>query len=162
MIRKLHHSAYRCRDSEATRRFYEDFLGLRLAGSLAISETKTGRSTSVLHTFYELDDGSYIAFFEDPQTPFDFKPQRDFDLHIALEVDPEVLQPMMDKGRAAGIETRGISDHHFIHSIYFRDPNGYVVELAAKLPNHDEAMDPEHNDARAILDRWQEEKEART
>ena len=31
MIRKLHHSAYRCRDSEQTRRFYEDFLGLPLA-----------------------------------------------------------------------------------------------------------------------------------
>jgi catechol 2,3-dioxygenase-like lactoylglutathione lyase family enzyme len=155
MIRKLHHSAYRCRDSEETRRFYEDFLGLRLAGSLQISETKTGRNTSVLHTFYELDDGAYIAFFEDPETPFDFKPQRDYDLHLALEVDPAVLQPMIDKGRAAGIETRGISDHHFIHSIYFRDPNGYVVELAAKMPNHAQVMDPARNEARAILDRWQ-------
>jgi catechol 2,3-dioxygenase-like lactoylglutathione lyase family enzyme len=155
MIRKLHHSAYRCRDSEETRRFYEDFLGLRLAGSLQISETKTGRNTSVLHTFYELDDGSYIAFFEDPETPFDFKPQRDYDLHIALEVDPAVLQPMLDKGRAAGIETRGISDHGFIHSIYFRDPNGYVLELAAKMPNHAQSMDPARNEARAILDRWQ-------
>ena len=155
MIRKLHHSAYRCRDSEETRRFYEDFLGLRLAGSLQISESKTGRKTSVLHTFYELDDGSYIAFFEDPDTPFDFKPQRDYDLHIALEVDPPVLEPMLDKGRAAGIETRGISDHHFIHSIYFRDPNGYVVELAAKMPGHAQAMDPARNEARAILDRWQ-------
>jgi len=155
MIRRLHHSAYRCRDSEETRRFYEDFLGLRLAGSLQISETKTGRNTSVLHTFYELDDGSYIAFFEDPETPFDFKPQRDYDLHIALEVDPAVLQPMLDKGRAAGIETRGISDHHFIHSIYFRDPNGYVLELAAKMPNHGQSMDPARNEARAILDRWQ-------
>ena len=106
MIRKLHHSAYRCRDSEETRRFYEDFLGLRLAGSLQISETKTGRNTSVLHTFYELDDGSYIAFFEDPETPFDFKPQRDYDLHIALEVDPAVLQPMLDKGRAADRDAR--------------------------------------------------------
>ncbi len=155
MIRKLHHSAYRCRDSEETRRFYEDFLGLRLAGSIQISETKTGRNTSVLHTFYELDDGSYIAFFEDPETPFDFKAQRDYDLHIALEVDPAVLQPMLDKGRAAGIETRGVSDHGFIHSIYFRDPNGYVLELAARMPHHAQSMDPVRNEARAILDRWQ-------
>ena len=161
MIRKLHHSAYRCRDSEETRRFYEDFLGLRLAGSLQISETKTGRKTSVLHTFYELDDGSYVAFFEDPETPFDFKPQRDYDLHIALEVDPSVLEPMLEKGSAAGIETRGISDHHFIHSIYFRDPNGYVVELAARLPNHAQTMDPARNEARAMLDRWQAGKAAR-
>ncbi|MEJ2347040.1 MAG: VOC family protein [Gammaproteobacteria bacterium] len=158
MIRKLHHSAYRCRDSEETRRFYEDFLGLRLAGALQISETKTGRKTMVLHTFYELDDGSYIAFFEDPETPFDFKAQRDYDLHIALEVDPSVLQPMLEKGHAAGFETRGISDHYFIHSIYFRDPNGYVVELTAKMPNHAQAMDPARNEARAILDRWQADK----
>ncbi len=36
---------------------------------------------------------------------------------------------MFAKGKAAGVETRGISDHRVIHSIYFRDPNGYVVEL---------------------------------
>lgn len=158
MLKKLHHNAYRCRDSEETRRFYEDFLGMRLAGSLEISETKTGRRAEVLHTFYELDDGSYLAFFEDPETPFEFKPQRDFDLHIALEVEPAVLQPMLEKGRAAGMETRGISDHQFIHSIYFRDPNGYVVELAAKMPDHDRAMNPATNHAREILDRWQANK----
>ena len=28
MIKGLHHNAYRCRDSEETRKFYEDFLGL--------------------------------------------------------------------------------------------------------------------------------------
>ncbi len=155
MLRKLHHSAYRCRDSEETRRFYEDFLGMRLAGSLEIGETKSGRKTAVLHTFYELDDGSYLAFFEEPEAPFEFQPQRDFDLHIALEVDESVLETMLDKGRAAGIETRGVSDHGFIHSIYFRDPNGYVVELAARMPDHDRAMDPSSNEARAILDRWQ-------
>ena len=31
---------------------------------------------------------------------------------------------MYEKGKAAGIETRGISNHKIIHSIYFRDPNG--------------------------------------
>ena len=42
---------------------------------------------------------------------------------------------MFDKGQDIGIETR-VSDHDFIDSIYFRDPNGYVVELAAKkLPS---------------------------
>ncbi len=42
MIKGLHHNAYRCRDSEETRKFYEDFLGLPLAGTLEIGETKTG------------------------------------------------------------------------------------------------------------------------
>ena len=154
MIKGLHHNAYRCRDSEETRRFYEDFLGLPLAGTLAIAETKTGRKTAVLHTFYRMDDGSYLAFFEAPDSPFEFKAQHDFDLHIALEVDAPALQEMF----AQGIETRGVIDHGFIHSIYFRDPNGYVVELTAKTARHAQEMDPATNGARAKLDRWQAEK----
>ena len=154
MIKGLHHNAYRCRDSEETRRFYEEFLGLPLSGTLDIKETMSGRKTSTLHTFYRLDDGSYLAFFEAPDMPFEFKPQHDYDLHIALEVSYDALNEMLAKGKAKGIETRGISDHGFIHSIYFRDPNGYVIELTAKLPAHDKAMDPATNSARAKLDRW--------
>jgi catechol 2,3-dioxygenase-like lactoylglutathione lyase family enzyme len=160
MIKGLHHNAYRCRDSEQTRRFYEDFLGLPLAGTLEIKESKSGRQTNTLHTFYRLDDGSYLAFFEAPDMPFEFKQQHDYDLHIALEVEAAALERMLAKGRAGGIETRGVSDHGFIHSIYFRDPNGYVIELTAKLPGHDQAMDPATNGARAKLDRWQAEKTA--
>ncbi|HVO03561.1 MAG TPA: VOC family protein [Candidatus Cybelea sp.] len=158
MIKGLHHNAYRCRDSEETRRFYEDFLGLPLAGTLWIKETKTGRSTDALHTFYEMDDGSYLAFFEAPDRPFTFKEQHDFDLHIALEVDHDSLKKMMAKGKAEGREVRGVSDHGFIDSIYFRDPNGYVIELTAKKPGHERDMDPKENQAREILDRWQKSK----
>jgi len=158
MIKGLHHNAYRCRDSEETRKFYEDFLGLPLAGTLWLNTTKSGRKTDTLHTFYRLDDGSYLAFFEAPDMPFAFKDQHDFDLHIALEVDHGVLEPMLAKGKAAGIETRGISDHQFIDSIYFRDPNGYVIELTAKRENHDTEMDPATNEARAKLDQWQQAK----
>lgn len=158
MIKGLHHNAYRCADSEATRAFYEDFLGLPLAASLEIGETKTGRQTNALHTFYRLDDGSFLAFFEVPDEPFEFKEQRDYDLHIALEVNNDDMMKMFEKGKAAGIETRGVSDHHFIDSIYFRDPNGYVIELTAKRDNHDEAVDPARNEARQILDRWQASK----
>jgi catechol 2,3-dioxygenase-like lactoylglutathione lyase family enzyme len=160
MIKGLHHNAYRCRDSEETRRFYEDFLGLPLAGTLWIKTTKTGRNTDALHTFYEMDDGSYLAFFEAPDRPFAFKDQHDFDLHIALEVEHDALLKMKAKGEAEGREVRGISDHGFIDSIYFRDPNGYVIELTAKRPDHDRHMDPKTNQARALLDRWQKGKTA--
>ena len=155
MIKKLHHNAYRCRDSEETRKFYEDFLGLPLAGTLELNETKSGRPTHTLHTFYELDDGSYLAFFEAPDMPFEFKQQHDFDLHIALEIDEPALGFMLARGKQLGIETRGISDHEFIHSIYFRDPNGYVIELTVKQAGHDQAMDPATNAARLKLDKWQ-------
>ena len=155
MIKGLHHNAYRCRDSEETRRFYEEFLGLPLSHTLEIKETLSGRKTETLHTFYRLGDGSYLAFFEAPDMAFAFKSQHDYDLHIALEVDQAELEGKFAEGKARGIETRGVSDHGFIRSIYFRDPNGYVIELTMKMPNHDQAMDPAVNGARAKLDRWQ-------
>ena len=61
---------------------------------------------------------------------------------------------MMAKGKAEGREVRGVSDHHFIRSIYFRDPNGYVIELTAKVPGHQSEMDPTKNRAREKLDNW--------
>ena len=154
MILKLHHNAYRCRDSEQTRAFYEGFLGLPLVNALDLSETKTGRPTHTLHTFYRLDDGSHLAFFETDDFPFEFKRQHDYDLHIALEVSPGTLKDMLAKGRAQGVEVRGPSDHGMIDSIYFRDPNGYVIELCAKRADHDARMDPASNGARAVLQRW--------
>jgi len=70
MIRGLHHNAYRCRDSEETRAFYKDFLGLRMVSAFEINE---GRA---LHTFFEMDDGSCLAFFEVPGSPFDLRHAR--------------------------------------------------------------------------------------
>lgn len=158
MIKGLHHNAYRCRDSEETRQFYEGFLDLPLVKAFEITETKTGRTTRVLHSFYQMDDGSCLAFFEAPDHPFDFKDQHDFDLHIALEVDRETLQDMFARGKAQGIETRGISDHGFIQSIYFRDPNGYVIELAARTGSDDVPLAKARSSARQALDAWQRTK----
>ena len=156
MIKGLHHNAYRCRDSEETRKFYEDFLGLPLVNAFKIETTQTGRKTAgVLHSFFQLDDGSCLAFFEAPEMPFEFKEQHDFDLHIALEVEPEHLQNMFAKGKAEGREVRGISDHKFIDSIYFRDPNGYVIELTAKKAGHEDAMNAVKSRAHEILKDWQ-------
>jgi len=157
-IRGLHHAAYRCRDSEETRKFYQDFLGLPLVNAFEITETKSGRNTHTLHSFYGMEDGSCVAFFEALDLPFEFKDQIDYDLHIALEVPPGDLKVWFEKGKDSGVDTRGISDHGFIDSIYFRDPNGYVIELTAKRDNHDEAMDPARNGARAKLDTWQKAK----
>jgi catechol 2,3-dioxygenase-like lactoylglutathione lyase family enzyme len=158
LIRGLHHNAYRCRDSEETRKFYEDFLGLPLVNAFEIAETKSGRKTRVLHSFYEMRDGSALAFFEDPNTPFDFKEQRDYDLHIALEVEPAALLMMKERADEHGIDCRGVADHQFIDSIYLRDPNGYVIELTAKRPDHDAQLRSARRIARDSLDMWQREK----
>jgi catechol 2,3-dioxygenase-like lactoylglutathione lyase family enzyme len=154
MIKGLHHNAYRCRDSEETRAFYEDFLGLPLAHALEINETKTGRKTQVLHTFYRMGDGSFLAFFDAPDMPFEFKAQHDFDLHIALEVTLAEQEAMLAKGRAQGRDVRGPIDHGFIRSIYFRDPNGYVIELTTPTGGA-VAADAAAARARAALARWQ-------
>ena len=107
-----------------------------------------------------MDDGSCIAFFEEPDESFEFKNQRDFDLHLALSVDMDTLQTMLARGKAQGIETRGVSDHGFIQSIYFRDPNGYVVELAAPVSSNSghASEEPRTENARAILAEWESSK----
>jgi catechol 2,3-dioxygenase-like lactoylglutathione lyase family enzyme len=86
MIKGLHHNAYRCRDSEETRVFYEDFLGLRFVSAFEIEPAATGHDTRALHTFFEMDDGSCLAFFEVPG------------LHIALGVEGETFESMFAEG----------------------------------------------------------------
>ena len=149
MIKGLHHNAYRCRDSEETRGFYEDFLGLRFVSAFEIDE---GRG---LHSFFEMDDKSCLAFFEVPGRPFDFKRQESLDLHIALGVEPDVFDRMLEKARSEGVEVRGPVDHGFVRSIYMRDPNGYVVELTASTGVRQEIMDPAVSKPREALVRWQ-------
>jgi catechol 2,3-dioxygenase-like lactoylglutathione lyase family enzyme len=149
MIKGLHHNAYRCQDSEETRGFYEDFLGLRLVSAFEIDE---GHG---LHTFFEMDDGSCLAFFEVPGMPFEFNQQNALDLHIALGVEPEVFDAMLQKAKSEDREVRGPVDHGFVRSIYFRDPNGYIIELTASTGVHQEIMNPAISKPHEALTRWQ-------
>ena len=105
----------------------------------------------MLHTFYAMRDNSYLAFFEAPNMPFLFKEQHDFDLHIALQVDKKEMLKFYSKGISRGIETRGISDHGFIESIYFRDPNGYVIELTAIKKQVEQKL---KKDPHQVLSEW--------
>jgi catechol 2,3-dioxygenase-like lactoylglutathione lyase family enzyme len=156
MIKGLHHNAYRCRDSEETRGFYEDFLGLPLVSAFEIDPGIAGEDTRALHTFFQMDDGSCLAFFEAPGVPFEFKNQNALDLHIALGVEPATFESMLQKAQAEGREVRGPIDHGFVRSIYFRDPNGYVIELTASTGTHGEMMDPAISKPHEALARWQE------
>ena len=136
MIKGLHHNAYRCRDSEETRRFYEDFLGLPLVNALRDQGDQerprpTPTSCTLLRAGRRLvprvlrGAGHAVRL----QGAARLRPA-----HRARGRARRARRPMFAKGKAAGIETRGISDHEFIDSIYFRDPNGYVIELTAKRP----------------------------
>src|ERR1700730_4142344 len=149
MIKGLHHNAYRCRNSEETRAWYEDFLGLKLVSAFEIG------GGMGLHTFFQMDDGSCLAFFEVPEKPFEFKRPDDLDLHIAPGVENDVVDRMLRKSRAECIGARGPVDHGFVRSIYFRDPNGYVVELTASTGKDRAMMDPALSKPHEELARWQ-------
>jgi len=153
MIKGLHHNVYRCRNSEETRSFYEDFLGLRFVSGFEIDDPRG------LHTFFEMEDGSFLAFFEVPGLPFEFKKQNELDLHIALRVEPETFDCMLRQAQAEGREARGPVDHGFVRSLYLRDPNGYVVELSAATGTHNDAMDPAIAKPHEALARWQKVRE---
>src|SRR5262249_41616390 len=60
-----------------------------------------------------------------------------------------------DKAKAEGREVRGPVDHRFVRSIYFRDPNGYVIELTASTGKHGEIMDPAISKPHEALAHWQ-------
>jgi catechol 2,3-dioxygenase-like lactoylglutathione lyase family enzyme len=156
MTNRLHHMAFRCRDTEETRAFYEEVIGLPMTGALALGTSATGREVRALHTFFRLRDGSFVAFFEVPDDSFEFKPQHDFDLHLALDAEPEDVERAVAAARERGVEIRGPSEHGFIRSTYFRDPNGYVVELAVKTAAHESFESPEA--ARRILEEWRRQK----
>lgn len=146
--------AFRCRDSEETRVFYEEIIGLPLAAAMPIEASATGRPVRVMHTFFRLRDGSYVAFFEVPGAPFEFKDQHDFGLHLALEAEPAEIERAAAAARARGVEVRGPSEHGFIRSTYFRDPNGYMVELACRTHIHDSFDAEAPKAAHAILAAW--------
>lgn len=111
-----------------------------------------------MHAFFEMDDSSFLAFFELPNISFEFNQQHGFDLHIALEVVPDDLYKMYEKGKSAGIETRGMADHGFIDSIYFHDPNEYVLELTAKRPDHDDQISQTKESAHQTMTEWRRDK----
>ena len=132
-IRGLHHFAWRCRDCEETRHFYEDLLGLPLVHVIRADHVpSTGEYCPYVHIFFRMADGSFIAFFDlgddvkaepSPNTPAWVN-------HLALRVDStEALLAAKARLEAGGIEVLGITDHHIIHSIYFFDPNGIRLEL---------------------------------
>ena len=118
----------------------------------------SGTKVRALHSFYALADGSYMAFFETIGVPFERREWSDFDLHFAVEVEDEALEAVIGRAGEQGIEVRGPVDHQIIRSIYLRDPNGYVVELAARTPVHDFIVDAARPLARTALAVWQAEK----
>jgi catechol 2,3-dioxygenase-like lactoylglutathione lyase family enzyme len=157
-IRRLHHHATRTDDMEATRRFYEDMLGLPLVSTLKEEiDPTTGKATPYLHCFFEMGDGSCIAFFafapggrgKAPLTPQDA-----FDHHIAISINNfDELKRIRDRLIANNYPVAGI-DHGFCYSMYVRDPNQMLVELVADPENELEMNEAFAAEAHSELERW--------
>ena len=156
-IQQLHHYAYRAKDAEETRHFYEDILGLPLFHIIQSDIVpSTGEYCPYTHFFFRLQDGSCIAFFDlgddvaalpSPNTPL-------WVTHISFRVNTVVeLEAMKTRLQAEGVEVLGITDHHVFKSIYFFDPNGVRLELTAQLAS-DAHMQKESSTVHATLAAW--------
>ena len=156
-VKKLNHVAWKCRDAEETRVFYEEVLGLPLAHVVrADTVPSTGEHCPYVHLFFRLADGSFVAFFDladgtatapDPLTP-------PWVNHIAFDVESlEALNAAKARLVSAGVEVIGVVDHDWLQSIYFHDPNGLRLELAWRSKGG-ETLDGFARAARSELDRW--------
>lgn len=156
-IRQLHHYAYRARDAEETRHFYEDILGLPLYHIIQSDYVpSTGEYCPYTHFFFRLQDGSFIAFFDlgDDQASEPSPNTPKWVNHISFRVDSvQALQDMKARLEANGVEVLGITDHHIFHSIYFFDPNGIRLELTAQLADEFQMLQ-ESRTAHARLREW--------
>jgi catechol 2,3-dioxygenase-like lactoylglutathione lyase family enzyme len=162
-LHNIQHSAYRCRDAEQTRWFYEDVLGLKLAAVLALGPDESeDEAVQCLHVFFEMGDGNHIAFFDEPDhaRPEQFEKKHGFDLHIAFEAnDQAALAGWKQRWRSAGIDFSTI-DHGFLHSIYCYDPNGIRIEITCKTALYAGYMLQQNDTARQELRRWTEKTRA--
>ena len=161
-VHRLNHVAWRCRDAEQTRAFYEDLLGLPLDHVVREDRVpSTGEASSFAHLFFRMRDGSFVAFFDlgdgggasDPTTPAWVN-------HLAMSVGSrQELERAKERLENAGVQVLGIVDHHWLQSIYFHDPNGLRLELSYQVGDQ-ATLDGFSRQAHETLARWTADKEA--
>lgn len=137
MIKKMYHVAYRCKNSQETVDFYTKVLGLKFAMAMSSDRVpSTGEELPYIHIFFEMADGSNVAFFELPQAPEAIPDTNtpSWVQHLALEVSSrEDLMKMKASLEANDVEYIGPVDHGTINSLYFFDPNGHRLEVALRV-----------------------------
>ncbi|WP_292932957.1 VOC family protein [Noviherbaspirillum sp.] len=162
-VKKIHHVAYRCKDTKQTIEWYRKYLNMELV--LAIAEDQvpsTGAPDPYMHIFLDAGNGNILAFFELPnQAPMG----RDANTpiwtqHLAMEVD--TMEEMLEAKKrleADGIEVIGPTDHTIFKSIYFFDPSGHRLELAVNTGTP-EMMKKLDEVKWAMIEEWDHTKKA--
>lgn len=162
-LSRIHHVAYRCNDAKETVEFYQQMLNMDF--QLAIAEDKvpsTQAPDPYMHVFLDAGNGNVLAFFELPNSP---QMGRDGNTpewvqHIAFQVvDLDALLVAKTHLEANGLRVLGPTDHGIFKSLYFFDPNGHRIELAANIGTP--AMMAElKRVAPAMLEEWSQTKQA--
>jgi len=157
LVEKIHHVAYRCRDAKQTVDFYKQVLDMDLLGAIAEDKVPSTKAPDpYMHIFLDAGAGNILAFFElpnsppmgrDPNTP-------DWTQHIAFQApDLATLDVVKARAEAAGVEVVGPTDHTIFKSIYFFDPSGHRLELAAWTATPDQ-LDRMRSAAPAMVEEW--------
>ena len=137
LIQKIHHVAYRCIDAKRTVEWYEKYLGMKYLLAFAENTVPSTKAPDpYMHVFLDAGQGSVLAFFELPTRPVMDRDRNTptWVQHLAFEVDSiDTLMATKARLEADGIEVIGPTDHTLFKSIYFFDPNGHRLELAANL-----------------------------
>ncbi|MCA0324265.1 MAG: VOC family protein [Proteobacteria bacterium] len=160
LCKKLHHAAYRCKDARETVDFYTQMLGLKFSHAMGEDHVpSTGKYSPHVHIFFEMEDGSNIAFFECPNDPGDMKDMGspDWIQHFAFEVaDVPTLLHAKTELEAKGLKVVGPTNHDdFITSIYFFDPSGHRLELTARTCHDPKRLQSFVDEAPQVLALWE-------
>ena len=122
----INHPALVGRNYEETVSFYRDVLGMRL-----VLEQPNLDDDRQVHLFFEAGPGQFIAYFVPREGSLPDTPRRrqlGAMLHLALNLGVPIEEAMATLD-AHGVRFKGPVDRGYERSLYFRDPNGAVIEL---------------------------------
>ncbi|MCI0581118.1 MAG: VOC family protein [Chloroflexi bacterium] len=131
-IQGLHHITLVSADAQRTVGFYTGVLGLRL-----VKKTVNFDDPGSYHLYFGDEigrPGTAVTFFEWPHAPRG-RPGIGGTHHFALIVnDRDGLLKWKRRLTDLGLAVTGPYDRHYFHSIYFRDPDGVILEIATQGP----------------------------
>lgn len=162
-LRGIHHVAYRCQDAKQTVEFYQRFLGMEFLLAIAENQVPSTKAPDpYMHVFLDAGNNNVLAFFELPEAPAMGRDNNTptWVQHIAFKVD-SVAELLQTKTRleAGGIAVIGPTEHTIFKSIYFFDPNGHRIELAANTDTPGMLQELKRV-APAMLEQWSTTKKA--
>jgi len=162
-LKRIHHVAYRCKDAKETVDFYKRVLNMDFVLAIAENEVPSTKAPDpYMHIFMDAGMGNVLAFFELPNSPEMDRDQNtpEWVQHIAFEVaDVDALLEAKASIEAEGIDVIGPTNHGIFKSIYFFDPNGHRLELAANTGTP-EQMKQLNEVAPAMIEEWSRTKQA--